>query len=116
MFAENGIHIPYKDIKKLFDIVDHEKAGYLDLEKFKDFSKNEEAKKMFKQIIKDIRLSRILPDGTYPLIGQLPYNFNIMLEYLSSTQQRRDMLNSIYNDENMFSNDDYTFTKFDRLF
>ena len=40
MFAENGIHIPYKDIKKLFDIVDHEKAGYLNLEKFKEFSKN----------------------------------------------------------------------------
>ena len=41
---------------------------------------------MFKKIIKDIRNDRILPDGTYPHISQLPYNFNIMLEYLSSTQ------------------------------
>ena len=31
MFMDNDIEIPYKDIKKLFDIVDHEKAGYLDL-------------------------------------------------------------------------------------
>ena len=86
MFVDNGIQIPYKDIKKLFDMVDHEKAGYLDLEKFKDFSKNKEAAEMFKQIIKRARHARILPDGTYPHITQLPYHFNNMLEYLSSSQ------------------------------
>ena len=41
---------------------------------------------MFKEIIKEVREKRILPDGTYPCLNQLPYNFNIMLEYLSSSQ------------------------------
>ena len=66
MFAENGITVPYSDIKKLFDTVDDEKAGYLNLEKFKHFSKNEQAGIMFKKIIKEVRNDRILPDGTYP--------------------------------------------------
>ena len=66
MFADNGIHIARKDIKKLFDLVDQEKAGCLNLEKFKAFSQNEEAGKMFKEIIKNIRNERVLPDGSYP--------------------------------------------------
>ena len=58
MFAENGIHLSPRDVKQLFDTVDDTKAGYLDLEKFKAFCKNQEACQMFKKLMKEVRESK----------------------------------------------------------
>ena len=59
MFAENGVHLSPRDVKQLFDIVDDTKAGYLDLEKFKAFCRNKEACRMFKQLMKEVRESKM---------------------------------------------------------
>ena len=55
MFADNGIVLSPRDVKKLFDMVDDKKDGCLNLDEFKLFSQHEEANKMFKRLIKNIR-------------------------------------------------------------
>ena len=40
MFAENGIYISHEECKQMFDFVDDTKAGCLNINKFKAFSKN----------------------------------------------------------------------------
>ena len=65
MFDHHGIHFPLEDVKKLFDMVDKEKRGSLDMEQFKQFSQSREAIEFFKEKIKDVRKSRLNHDGSY---------------------------------------------------
>lgn len=116
MFEENGIHLEYSDVQKMFDFVDDTKTGALNLEKFKAFSKNREANEMFKGLIKKIREDRLATSESGKLQGQLPFNFNIMLEYLSNKQTVQEMWDDINDPYEKFAHDDTTFNKFKKLF
>ena len=65
MFEHHGIHFPLEDVKKLFDMVDKDKRGTLDLQQFKMFSQSRDAIDFFKEKIKDVRNSRLNHDGSY---------------------------------------------------
>ena len=95
MFEQHGIQINLQDVKKLFDTIDENKRGLLNLDQFKRFSQSREAQDFFKEKIKEIRNSRVTHDGKYYCTQQLPFNFNIMLEYLSSMTKRQDKLTEI---------------------
>ena len=58
MFQKHGIDVKYRDIKRLFDMVDQDKTGSLDLDEFKQVVKNKEATEHFKEIIKKVRNDR----------------------------------------------------------
>ena len=95
MFEQHSIQINLADVKKLFDIVDKEKRGLLNLEQFKHFCESDKAQKFFKQKIKDVRSERLTSDGAYHCIQQLPFRFNIMLEYLSTMTKRHEKIDQI---------------------
>lgn len=65
MFKGNGIEVTYDHIKKLFDMVDKNRTGKLDLAKFKSLANNEQAKLMFNQLIKQIRQERRRQHGGF---------------------------------------------------
>lgn len=52
MFEQHGIEIEIEDVRKLFDMVDKNKRGRLDLQQFKEFNNSEEAREFFKKLIK----------------------------------------------------------------
>lgn len=65
MFEANGIEVTYDQIKKLFDMVDKNRTGKLDLAKFKSLANNEQAKLMFNRLIKQIRQERRRQHGGF---------------------------------------------------
>jgi hypothetical protein len=65
MFEMHGIEIDIADVRKLFDKVDKDKRGILDLEQFKLFSQSKGAGDFFKELIKEVRNSRLTHDGKY---------------------------------------------------
>lgn len=95
MFEHHGIQFPLEDVKKLFDMVDKDKRGTLDMQQFKMFSQSRDAIDFFKEKIKDVRNSRLNHDGSYLQNGQLPFSFNIMLEYLSMQTKRSEKISEI---------------------
>ena len=116
MFEQHGIQIALADVKKLFDIVDKDKRGLLNLEQFKQFSNSREAGDFFKEKIKEVRQSRLTHDGKYYCTQQLPFNFNIMLEYLAAMAKRHDKINEIDNVGISRSKADAIMEKFEELF
>ena len=58
MFEANGIEVSFDAIKELFDMVDKNRTGKLDITKFKSLANNSKAKHMFNQLIKEIRKER----------------------------------------------------------
>ena len=52
MFEQHGIEIEIENVRKLFDMVDKNKRGRLDLQQFKEFNNSEEAREFFKKLIK----------------------------------------------------------------
>jgi len=95
MFAKNGIKINEQEIRRLFAIVDTANSGKLDLKKFKLFNTSERAAQMFRKIINKLRQERLMTDGKYYSVQQLPFKFNIMLEYLSNATRRTEFLSEI---------------------
>ena len=75
--------------------MDKDKRGLLNLQQFKEFSQSRDAMEFFKELIKQVRNGRLNHDGRYQATGQLPFNFNIMLEYLSSQTKRTEKLEAI---------------------
>ena len=71
---------------------------------------------MFKGLIKEIREDRLATSESGKLQGQLPFNFNIMLEYLSNKQKVQEMWEDINDPYEKFAHDDTTFNKFKQLF
>lgn len=65
MFESHGIQINLQDVKRLFDTIDENKRGLLNLDQFKRFSQSREAQDFFKEKIKEIRNSRLTHDGKY---------------------------------------------------
>lgn len=59
------------------------------------FSLSRDAIDFFKEKIKDVRNSRLNHDGSYLQNGQLPFSFNIMLEYLSMQTKRSEKISAI---------------------
>lgn len=116
MFDSHGIQIDLRDVKKLFDTVDENKRGLLNLDQFKLFSQSKEAQEFFKEKIKEIRNARVSHDGKYYCTQQLPFNFNIMLDYLSSMTKRQEKLNEIDKVGVSRSKADTIITMFEELF
>jgi hypothetical protein len=65
MFEANGIEVSFDSIKKLFDMVDKNRTGKLDLNRFKTLANNEKAKQMFNSLIKQIRQERLRQHGGF---------------------------------------------------
>lgn len=55
MFRKNGIMVKMAQIKTLFDIVEKRKTGKLDLAGFKSLVTDDQARKKFTQMIRQIR-------------------------------------------------------------
>ena len=73
MFEQHGIEFDLKDVKTLFDKVDKDKRGLLNLDQFKQFSQNRQAAEFFKEKIKEVRNARLTHDGRYFNTQQLPF-------------------------------------------
>lgn len=58
MFEANDIEVSFDAIKELFDMVDKNRTGKLDITKFKSLANNSKAKHTFNQLIKKIRKER----------------------------------------------------------
>ena len=71
---------------------------------------------MFKELMKKVRSKKFGVKGKGKHTGQLPFNFNIMLEYLSNKQRVQDLRNNIDDPHEKFAYDDTTFNKFKHLF
>lgn len=95
MFEANGIEVSFDAIKELFDMVDKNRTGKLDITKFKSLANNSKAKHMFNKLIKEIRKERHRQHGGFMQIQQLPFTFNIMLEYIINREKRKHLIEGI---------------------
>ena len=81
MFCRFGFEVSQTDMKKLFDIVNLQDAGRMDLEEFKNFMTNEWVTVEFKRIMKNLKKhEQIKIDGDRK--RYFPTNFNSMLNYI----------------------------------
>ena len=65
MFELHGIEIDLPAVKKLFEVVDKDRRGLLNLEQFKLLSQSKPAGEFFKERIKEVRKSRLTHDNKY---------------------------------------------------
>ena len=59
MFDNNNIDISSEQLLTLFSIVDKDKSGALDMQEFKEFTLSEEANKLFRDMIYELRFKEI---------------------------------------------------------
>lgn len=88
LFRHYDIKLNLDELQIFFDKLDADGTGTLDLQEFKDFQYNTEAKDGFRHLIKRMREKYTDVDGNFLSSGQLPYEFCIMLEYLSNKMTR----------------------------
>ena len=68
---------------KLFNMVDTDCSGHLDLEEFKAFAQDEKSNQIFKGLIQRMRSEHEKSFGTGRIKGYLPFCITKLLEHLS---------------------------------
>jgi hypothetical protein len=88
MFAAQGLRIPLSSLMEIFNILDLDKSGTLDMQEFKTFNSNECAKRMFKDLVYERREKREKEGVDAHDTTQLPFDINVMLEYINHVNSR----------------------------
>lgn len=98
MFKKYKINIDVEKLKKLFNIVDKDQTGELDLDEFKQFATDLEANKQFKVLINHIwgEQQFLHPEERADI---LPTNFSLLLNILADKSKKEEIRNLIQDPE-----------------
>lgn len=80
--------LDYNELKIIFNHLDEDSTGTLTLNEFRDWQYNQTAKETFKKMIKKLREKFVDVNGNYISSQQMPFEFSIMLEYLTNKMTR----------------------------
>lgn len=93
------------ELANIFNYLDEDQTGTLTLTEFRDWQYNDRAKDCFKNLIRKVREGCVDVNGNYVGNGQMPYEFCIMLEYLTNKMTRDSIHQRIKdktNDESLY--------------
>ena len=85
IFKEYDIKLNLVELKKILEKLDQDGGGTLDIEEFREWNNNKEARNGFRTLVKDVRAELELNNQP---CGQLPFEFCVMLEYLTNKMTR----------------------------
>ncbi len=99
MFKQNGLELGKKNTKDFFELIDADHSGSLSLSEFKQFLFDEDSKKSFREIMRNVRhdiKADKLPSGELDISSEftnlkhkyLPYSFEEMLQFLHNLTKR----------------------------
>eukprot|EP00357_Protocruzia_adherens_P017196 CAMPEP_0115035460 /NCGR_PEP_ID=MMETSP0216-20121206/41460_1 /TAXON_ID=223996 /ORGANISM="Protocruzia adherens, Strain Boccale" /LENGTH=746 /DNA_ID=CAMNT_0002414941 /DNA_START=37 /DNA_END=2277 /DNA_ORIENTATION=+ len=112
MFKANKIEIPIEKLRVLFKTVSNGES--LNLEEFKAFVNDEEANRMFRQLMKEYKFKVDMMEREEDKPEFIPMSFNVMLNYLILKDKRESIHNKIESGE--YANSEKLISKFKKLF
>ena len=83
MFTYYGIDITRQELVRLFNLVDRDCSGHLDLEEFKAFAQDSRSNQIFKSLIQRMRAEHEKRFGEGRVKTYLPFCITKLLEHLS---------------------------------
>lgn len=95
MFAYYGIEVSRHELVQLFNLVDKDCSGGLDIEEFKSFAQDPQANQLFKTLIQRMRAEHEKRFGKGRVKTYLPFCVTRLLEHLSYLGRREQICDEI---------------------